>query len=179
MKSWEPKDFRKIIVQLYGICLGIGGIVLINTGAKIDGTSIKISLEVFNSELKTANAGVALIFMSFILVLVSVVNIGGNEWIDKLKSIKVGNRTNRGIRIAIIMLLWFSISLLLYYLPNFLKLPSESVLYFILKAAGILSVFKCLQTVFYWMVGDEETKDDRTEIENKSNFIDEAAKSKS
>lgn len=69
MGNYNPSDIRKIIVQVFGICLAISGVILIVHGSKIDGTSITLKFNKADSKLETATAGVYLLFLSFWLVL--------------------------------------------------------------------------------------------------------------
>lgn len=75
MSNWTPSDFRKIMVQIFGFLLAFGGIYLIQSGVKVDGTTeIKFNVKEFSTELHTGQAGIALIFLGIILVVVPLIS---------------------------------------------------------------------------------------------------------
>lgn len=72
---WKPSDVRKLIVQLFGITLGVSGVYLIATEAKAGVISIKLDFKAMSSELTTGQAGIYILFFSFFLVLLPTINI--------------------------------------------------------------------------------------------------------
>lgn len=141
MNNWTPADIRKIIVQILGICLAIGGVYLIVSGVKTDGTTIiKFNVKEFSTELHTGQAGIALIFLGIVLVIVPLFSFKKKSSTSLAHPLKV-LLIKSGISLSLLV-----VTVLLVLLLRYFNLPDIGVALItlflaIIDAGVIIAIF--------------------------------------
>ena len=68
---WTPAEIRRLIAQLAGVALTVGGFVLLVLGIRASGR-INVSSSILSGEIESGSAGLFLLFIGFLLIALPI-----------------------------------------------------------------------------------------------------------
>lgn len=68
---WTPAEIRRLIAQIAGVGLAIGGFILLIQGVRATG-HINISSSLLSGEIESGSAGLFLLFLGFLLIALPI-----------------------------------------------------------------------------------------------------------
>ena len=140
MDIWKPSDIRKIIVQIFGICLSVGGIYLLTTSSKIESTTvIKFNFKEVGTELHTGQVGLVLIFFGFLLVLIPSISSKKKEINTNDTPLKIFLHKAATILISVIVVVVL-LALMSYLKVNDGIITMTSIFILMLLLIGVVAV---------------------------------------
>ncbi len=120
--KWTPSEIRKTIVLIVGILLAITGIILIIYNVQAEG-SVSIDMNILKGEIKSGSAGLLLLFFSFFLISLSMMNLNVSR--KKLVREKTETREIKPANKVLILLIGLVLlSIVLILIDNFLLIES-------------------------------------------------------
>jgi hypothetical protein len=149
---WNPHEIRKLVSQLAGIALGVGGFYLLVQGVQASGR-INVSSNIVSGELESGSAGLFLLFLGFLLIVMPTLWGGASTNVESAAAGDAKAR-NYDVRLIILAVAAIVVTFLLLFGGEYLAKQGWEVANFLIVAGllcGIASAFLVVVNVMMWL----------------------------